>query len=307
MASGQSFNSHGTTASVVSAPKPPDDLSPATYYQDPRRRRRQRHWHIAIFVLHCIAGCLAWSLLIINLNMIPVLRYFLGQAPFFGLFPAALSAFWTTAELLTLLCRRDLARGIDARWQLSIHLVLWCGCAVVAAFVSMVSRLPIAHYYDSNSTRSFADHRGVINLSTLVVLTLIHFVLFVRYCIQVNRHNSEKQVNRVFTALTRLNMHGRDPGVVHPDSHRHTNPPPHAPPPPAVQRGSANHSIELPQIPRRPVGAPPPLSTPPAGTMKNTYRVLDPEVEANLKFMGPLPVESRTANLKYPSRALRKA
>lgn len=43
---------------------------------------------------------------------------------------------------------------------------------------------------------------------------------------------------------------------------------------------------------------------PPVGTAPDSYRTLDPDVEANLKFMGPLPVESVGVNHKYPSRIL---
>lgn len=140
----------------------------------------------------------------------------------------------------------------------------------------------------------------------IVLLTVLHFILFVRCCVEVNRTNHEKQVARVFRALAQLNPHDKDDQIAAPPPVLLHGPQRSGAAQP-VQPAETIDKLEIPlgnlqQIPRRPVGGP--ISMPPAGTAPDSYRILDPDVEANLKFMGPLPVESVSANHKYPSRII---
>lgn len=304
MESGQSFNSHATGGSVSSAPKPAETLSPVAYYQDPKRQRRQRHWHIAKFALHCIAWFLAVPLIIIDIYIVCYVNSFDQRESIFTLFPYGLSAAWTTAELITIMSRRNLSRGIGPRWQLSIHLILWCACAAICILVAPRYVSFWLYYGYSRDFQQLMYEVPVVKVATLALLVIIHFVLFVRYCVEVNRRNSEKQVNRVFNALARLDMRSRDATFAYENGQQVDNPQ-HQTPPPPVHSRSADPSIELPEITRRPVGGP--VSKPPPDTDPGSYRVIDPDIEANFKFMGPLPMEPLNANLKYPSRVARKA
>ncbi|KAH7032747.1 uncharacterized protein B0I36DRAFT_100217 [Microdochium trichocladiopsis] len=168
----QSSHSQGTEGSFV-AHKPAENISPEAYYQDPARQQRQRRWYIAKLVLHCIVWSIALALVVIDLCVISWLGFDFVTYSICSIWPAIASLCWITAELGTLAWRRTLSRGIDPRWNLSLHLLLWCGFACAAAFGGIFGRYEYYyyHYYYlsvPSAAYDLVDNRVVV-ISSLVI------------------------------------------------------------------------------------------------------------------------------------------
>ncbi|KAK3688184.1 hypothetical protein B0T22DRAFT_439744 [Podospora appendiculata] len=103
---------------------------------------------------------------------------------------AGLALVWLTADLLVITCTRH-RRGMHPGAQVAFHLIIWLialNAAVFSGiFVDYAGYYP--YWYSSQQTSTLQGLRLTTVIFT-ILLTLIHFILFVRACIETHKVNT---------------------------------------------------------------------------------------------------------------------
>ncbi|KXJ91662.1 hypothetical protein Micbo1qcDRAFT_57076 [Microdochium bolleyi] len=169
-----------------------------------------RAWHISKLVLGCFS--ISFCIVLIVLAIVGWIRSraFLYEivwtAP-----TAGVALCWQVAEFITLLVRRRAVppyRGIHPGAHVGVHLLCWIGFVSVAvvdafnavwiAFLQRRGNSSSYYYYGlpaSPASRNFitsGEYYAITITATVfaAILTIIHFILFVRACVETHHRNS---------------------------------------------------------------------------------------------------------------------
>ncbi|KAI1637539.1 hypothetical protein F4809DRAFT_640404 [Biscogniauxia mediterranea] len=123
---------------------------------------------------------------------------------------------WDAAEFVVVCARRDRARGIRAAAHVGVDLVLWLAAVATLALQSIYVGYRAGGGYYTGSYYNQADYSGpwfavdVTHLTLLGVLAILHFVLFVRACVEVDRHKKDRRVQELILAMQKQGRNPRD-------------------------------------------------------------------------------------------------
>ncbi|KAJ0165118.1 hypothetical protein CTA2_12320 [Colletotrichum tanaceti] len=153
-----------------------------------------RPWHIAKIALR---GCnIVFGIIVIGLTAHAAawLWYWSPFLLWFGAIPAAFAICWDSAELITI-CARGGRRGIHPGAHVGVHLVF---CPVLAAGIAFESlQLWFSGYPDSWYGGDSIATKQHVALAFTCLLFLIHFILFVRACVETHQRNSRPPIYMV--------------------------------------------------------------------------------------------------------------
>lgn len=116
----------------------------------------------------------------------------------FCLAPAGFSIGWQLAEFITLGVRKD--RGIYPGAHVGIHLCVWLAfmLAIINAsfetYAINYGKSRSRHYYYDVGKLNVEYSFQVASLALAVFLLILHFVLFVRACVETHRRNKRTQM-----------------------------------------------------------------------------------------------------------------
>ncbi|KAF7538786.1 hypothetical protein G7054_g2653 [Neopestalotiopsis clavispora] len=106
---------------------------------------------------------------------------------------AGIALCWDIAELIAICVRRG-HHGIHPGAHVALHLLLWLGFLVAAGLTGWL--VAYASEYDSSYQRYYYNYYSrqylpimQAELAFLVLLVLVHFVLFVRACVETHQRN----------------------------------------------------------------------------------------------------------------------
>ncbi|KAK3323841.1 hypothetical protein B0T19DRAFT_214466 [Cercophora scortea] len=103
---------------------------------------------------------------------------------------AGIALVWLTADLLVIACTRH-RRGMHPGAQVGLHLIIWLMALVAAVFSGLFVDYPGLYSYWYSAHPS-ANLQG-LRLTTVIFsifLAVIHFILFVRACIETHQFNT---------------------------------------------------------------------------------------------------------------------
>ncbi|KAK0637000.1 hypothetical protein B0T17DRAFT_613650 [Bombardia bombarda] len=182
---------------------------PGTFY-DPQSQQPlpapaapfSKSWHLAKLVLEIVS--IVFSIIIFGVAIAlfaRTSRYYggswlaetdLGTAGTV----AGLALIWNTAELLTVCFSKD-RRGIHPGAHVAFHLIIWLAAAVTVAWLAVSTAYLLeddSYYYSYYSSRTVFAYQNSTSLHNcilafIIFLLIIHFVLFVRACIETHQLN----------------------------------------------------------------------------------------------------------------------
>ncbi|KAK1995667.1 hypothetical protein LX36DRAFT_724880 [Colletotrichum falcatum] len=139
-----------------------------------------RPWHIAKVA---IRGCnIAFSTIIISiaLHMLLIDALPASVVLLFEAIPGAVAIFWDVSELITI-CARGGRKGIHPGAHVGLHLIFWMYFTTIAVIMTLLRG------YSSDWPFATEEHAA---LAFTYLLTLNHFILFVRACVETNKRNT---------------------------------------------------------------------------------------------------------------------
>ncbi|KAI0598893.1 hypothetical protein F4775DRAFT_553518 [Biscogniauxia sp. FL1348] len=166
----------------------------------------QRQWDVAKLVLRAVslAAAVVVSGFVVAFNFAGG-RYVTANVSF-GISLSVVG--WDAAELIVVCARRDRGRGIRAAAHVGVDLVLWLGAVATLSLQSIFIdyRAGGGGYYYTGSYYDQADYGpwfavDITHLTLLGVLAILHFVLFVRACVEVDRHKKDRRVQELILAM----------------------------------------------------------------------------------------------------------
>lgn len=105
--------------------------------------------------------------------------------------PAIVSLGWQIAEFITVCVHKD-RRGIHPGAHVALHLLLWLSFAITAVLLGFLVSYRSYRRYGSYNTRQLAANAEPLEnaqFAFTVLVLILHFTLFVRFCIETNRRN----------------------------------------------------------------------------------------------------------------------
>ncbi|KAI1499727.1 hypothetical protein F5X99DRAFT_410771 [Biscogniauxia marginata] len=170
----------------------------------------QRKWDVAKIVLRAISMAVAVIVicLVIAINFAGS-RYTSVNASF-GI--TVITVAWDTAEFIVICVRRDKSRGIKAEAHVGVDLVLWLlavATLTVQAILVDSRNVNYNNYYYYNFRPNMPWYAlDMTHLSLVGILIIIHFILFVRACVEVDRRKKDRRVQELILAMQ---QHGQNP------------------------------------------------------------------------------------------------
>ncbi|KAM0806533.1 hypothetical protein AB5N19_06869 [Seiridium cardinale] len=173
-------------------PQPQYQPYPQQYQQAPRVIPYSRPWQITKIVFHSLS--IVFSIIVLGISIALVVDPDVNQSyQIIWVAPqAGIALIWSIAELITICARRG--RGIHPGAQVALHLLLWLGFLVavgltswLVAFAQECDYYCREYYYDYNGGQYFSSIQA--ELAFLALLALVHFILFVRACVETNQRN----------------------------------------------------------------------------------------------------------------------
>ncbi|KAM7203103.1 hypothetical protein V8F33_002451 [Rhypophila sp. PSN 637] len=151
-----------------------------------------RNWYLTKIILRII--CFLLSAVVLGLATNSGLSNVNGYKGMTTLPPAICVMVWNFIELSIVLVRYNVRRGIHPGFSVAGDLILWLVCLVCAFFsvaigVNLFWRI-YENYYDFYNYYTPMDMIVTILLS---ILTVIHFTLFVRACVETKQRNDSKK------------------------------------------------------------------------------------------------------------------
>lgn len=126
--------------------------------------------------------------------------YYMGIVDMATAYPVAgIGIVWQIAEFITLCAHPD--RGIHPGAHVGMQLILWLGAAICGGFLAAFAALQEAYgsyySYSSRYRPSRANYELAQRLETslavfMIILFVLHFIYFVRACIECHRRNTMK-------------------------------------------------------------------------------------------------------------------
>ncbi|KAH8649938.1 hypothetical protein BX600DRAFT_554390 [Xylariales sp. PMI_506] len=152
-----------------------------------------RAWHITKIVLYVFS--LIFSVVVLGVSIGLVVDPAIESIQIIWIAPQACVAIcWGVAELITI-CARSGHRGIHPGAHVALHLLLWIGYSasigLTAYFLAFALECDYYcsyyDYYDYYSSNYLGSLQALVAFSALLVL--IHFILFVRACVETSQRN----------------------------------------------------------------------------------------------------------------------
>ncbi len=124
---------------------------------------------------------------------------------------------WTALEfLVTCLSRQQPSQGMHPGAHVAIHLIIWMYSAVVVSFLAIFITENYSYYdyygYYSYSSNQGTAYNGEIALEVFIaILMVLHFVLFVRACVETHRYNNMPRATTIYVPVA-MAMNGASYG-----------------------------------------------------------------------------------------------
>ncbi|KAI5921486.1 hypothetical protein F4810DRAFT_678282 [Camillea tinctor] len=175
-------------------PNPPQSY-PVQYQQPAADVAFSKSWHIAKIVL--ISLSMVLCIIVIGISIaLAVDPDILIFALIWTVPQAGISLIWSIAELITICARRG-HKGIHPGAHVALHLLLWLGFIVGVGLTGyLLAFTTLYDYYDYYSDYSYYGYYSdkYIELmraltAFLVLLVIVHFILFVRACVETAQRN----------------------------------------------------------------------------------------------------------------------
>ncbi|KAH6647372.1 hypothetical protein BKA67DRAFT_577257 [Truncatella angustata] len=120
--------------------------------------------------------------------------------------PVLFAFLWDISEIISICVRRSLSKGIKAGAHVGCDLLLFMGCTVVTVFIVVSTWTYQRSWYDFRNTDYYADYRRsylimVASCPLLSLITLLHFTLFVRACVEVHRRRKDRRIQQLVMAM----------------------------------------------------------------------------------------------------------
>ncbi|KAI8623651.1 hypothetical protein F5Y19DRAFT_492044 [Xylariaceae sp. FL1651] len=168
------------------------------YQAPPQAISISKAWHNTKITFHALS--IVFSIIVIGLSVALAVDVFNAHIFAFTVPQTGVAILFGAAELITT-CVRTKHRGIHPGVHVAFHLVLWLGFVVGTGLASLTldHDLNINNIYHDFDYRYYfsADFLSLIKATIvfLALLVIIHFVLFVRACVEMNqKKNAESQM-----------------------------------------------------------------------------------------------------------------
>ncbi|KAH8895836.1 hypothetical protein GQ53DRAFT_838755 [Thozetella sp. PMI_491] len=181
---------------------PPPQFYPQYAQTQPLVFPYSHGWHRAKLALYTLSILICGSILGLGIYISSASSYL--SLIEFGLL-AALSAgalVWTALEFLILCSTRDdPPRGIHPGAHVAVHLIIWIYGAIVMSFMGIFVSDQNDYYYSSRYHPSVIWEAEKALLGLTAVLAVIHFVLFVRACVETHQRNNTAQRTTIYVPV----------------------------------------------------------------------------------------------------------
>ncbi|KLU81758.1 hypothetical protein MAPG_00839 [Magnaporthiopsis poae ATCC 64411] len=150
-----------------------------------------RGWYIAKLVLGSFIVVFDIILIAISAAYLNIYPYYSASVYFSIVFsPALVSLGWQIAEFITVCVHKD-RRGIHPGAHVGLHLLLWLSFASTVGLLGLLISLHYSSFRYSTRRSYISDLEGLENaqMAFSVLNFILHFTLFVRFCIETNRRN----------------------------------------------------------------------------------------------------------------------
>ncbi|KAI0003561.1 hypothetical protein F4779DRAFT_621758 [Xylariaceae sp. FL0662B] len=235
----------------------------------------QPKWDIAKIVLRSISLAVALASIVGNV-VVNVSLINIGKTNW-GLVTAVLICVWDICEFVVMCIRRSKARGIKPYFHVGVELVLW-----LAAFITMVLQVsaldPAISPEKDEASKALTQWLKIYQL-LLLVEGILHFVLFIRACVEVDRKRKDRRMQQLILAVQRQNQHSPTQAYSA-----------HGPNSPGYMynNDTAQHPQHHQDIPLSPLAAP---ASPSSSMSRGPSFVNQPQMLESPQHHGPRPVE----------------
>ncbi|KAI5920305.1 hypothetical protein F4810DRAFT_440499 [Camillea tinctor] len=204
---------HATTTTAVAAAADPKNTNSTTGLPELPVVGNQPKWDVAKIVLRSLSLFTAFVItcFVIGFNFAGS-RYVTANTSF-GISIATLC--WDAAEFIVVCARRSRARGIKPAAHVGVDLVLWLGAVTTLALQSVFIEYRTGYFYeiqDGGEDDAYGPWFAVdiTHLVMLGVLALLHFILFVRACVEVDRRKKDRRVQALILAMQKQGQNPQD-------------------------------------------------------------------------------------------------